>query len=98
MVTTNDSHDIPKFHPSPFLPFNTSAVELRDSQRDFVTDILIKDAHENNRERRKSQVIKQDIGIVEEVGSIKIVVYLIPEKGEGPDHVLFLLDVLNSSD
>lgn len=78
-ITTYDSHDIPKFHLSPFFPFNASAVELRDSQRDLVTDILIKDAHENNRNRRKSQVIKQDIGVVEEVGRIKVVVYLIPK-------------------
>ena len=70
---------------------------MRDGQRDLVADILIEDAHKNDRKRRKSQVIKQDITVVVEVGRIKVVVYLIPEEAEGPDHILFLLVVPNRS-
>lgn len=64
------------------------AVQLRNSERDLVTNILIKDTHESDRHRREDQVDEEDIGVVEQVGDVKVVVYLIPKQCESPYQVL----------
>lgn len=82
------SSHLPKLHLRPFLAFDTSAVQLWNSKRNFVIYILVKDAHEYNGKRSKSQIDQQNIGVIEYVSNIKAIEDLVPEKRKGPDNVL----------
>jgi hypothetical protein len=61
---------------------------LGDSQRDFIIDVLVQDAHKDDRYRGESKIVEKNVGVFEEIRSIKAVVQLIPEQRECPHNVL----------
>ena len=84
---------LPEFWLRPLLPFNTTAIELWDSQTDFVVDILVQDAHDNDRQGSESQVEKNDVGVVKDVRAIELGVDLVPEESKRPNKVLVEMSV-----
>lgn len=86
---------IPELRLGPFLPLNTTAVQLRDCERYSVIDVLIQDTHDNNWERGESKVEKDNVGVVEHILAVKVGVDLVPEKRECPNDVLHVCQHLN---
>ncbi len=80
---------IPKLRLSPFLPLNTTAIQLRDCKRNSVIDILVQDTHDNDRERSESKIEQNDVSVVEDILAVKVGVDLVPEERERPDNVLY---------
>ena len=79
---------IPKFSLGPFFPLDAPPVELRDGQRYLVVHVLIEYAHEDYRKRCECQIDQQDVGVVEKVRAVEIIVDLVPKKCKRPDNVL----------
>ena len=79
---------LPKFSLRPFLPLHSSAIKLRHSKRHLVTDILVKNAHQTDGHRGEDQIDQQNVGVVEQIRDIEIVVDLVPEQGKSPDQIL----------
>src|SRR4051812_10149186 len=79
---------LPELWLCPLFTFNSTPVELRNRQGDFVTDILIQDTHEDDGKGGKGQIEEQDVGIVVKVCHIEVAVNLVPEYCECPDDVL----------
>jgi hypothetical protein len=57
-------HYSPEFGLSPLFSLDASTVELWYSQRDFVTHVLIQNAHQTYREGCEGQIDEEDIGVV----------------------------------
>ena len=87
-VFLQESVYAPKLRLSPLLPLNTTAIELRNGERDLVVDILIQDTHDNNWERSESKVEEDNVGVVEDILAVEVGVDLVPEERECPDNVL----------
>ena len=58
---------LPEFELSPLFSLDTSPVQLRNSKGYFVAHILVKNTHKNDRERRKGEVVEQDVRVIEKV-------------------------------
>jgi len=63
---------------------------LWNSQRDLVTHILVEYTHCYDGKGCENEIDQKYIGVVEEVCGVEVVVYLVPEEGEGPNDVLGL--------
>lgn len=79
---------VPELKLRPFLTLDTSHVQLRNSKGHLIVHILIEDTHEDYGQGSESEVDQYNVGIVEEVGAIEVVVDTVPEKGERPHEIL----------
>lgn len=80
--------NIPELELGPFLPLDTSHVQLRNSQGHLVIDVLIQDSHENDRQRSERNVDQDNVGVIEQIRTVEVVVDTVPEEGECPHQVL----------
>ena len=79
---------VPEFELRPFLTLDASHVQLRHGKRDLVVHVLIENAHEYHRQRSEGEIDQYNVGIIEEIGAIEVVVDTVPEKSECPHKVL----------
>jgi hypothetical protein len=79
---------IPELELRPFLALDAASVQLGDGQGHLVTDVLVEDPHEDNREGGEGKIVEKNVCIIEEVRAVEAVVQLIPEEGKGPDNRL----------
>jgi hypothetical protein len=89
---------LPELRLCPLLPFNTTTVELRDSQGNFIIDVLVQDTHDNDGERGKSKIEENDVGVIEDILAVKVGVDLVPEESKYPDDVLSSLAYSNTEE
>lgn len=80
---------IPELRLSPLFALDTTAIQLRNCERDSIIDVLIQDTHDNNRERSESKIKENDVGVVEDILAVEVGVNLVPEKSECPDNILY---------
>jgi len=78
-VAEDHLRHLPEFRLSPFKPFDTTLIELRNSKRNLITNILVQNTHERDRQRGKSQIVKENVRVVKNVRTVVVVVNVVPE-------------------
>src|SRR5262245_16836192 len=79
---------LPELGLGPLESLDTATIQLGHGERHAVGNVLVEDAHEDDGDRGEEQVEHDDVRVLEEVGHVEVAVYLKPEDGKGPHHVL----------
>lgn len=70
---------VPELKLRPFLTLDTSHIQLRHGKRDLIVHVLVENTHEDHRQGSEGEVDQHNVGIVEKIGAIKVVVDTVPE-------------------